>query len=453
MKIVRLLGRLLLWLVALLVGLVAVVLLVAYVADGAVVRNLLFGPRMGDVTQVQRSQPQEAVPGTERDDIPIAPPDAIDAAGLAAAEAYAAQTNSVALLVWHRGALRYEKYWPGYDRSFRTDTFSAHKTVLGLLYGAAIADGIIPSVDAPAANWIPEWRDDARRGIRIRDLLQMSSGLELPVFGTWRGFRVTLGSDLPDTVLPLMAEKPPGTDFQYSNANSVILGMVLQNAAGKRYAQYLSERLWSRIGAPAASLWLDHEGGLPRTFCCLYTTARGWLQVGRLILDGGRSGGEQVIPEAWIREMTTPAATNPNYGYQIWLGSPPGKERKYNDKTIKAFHSEPFVAQDIRYVDGFGGQRVYIVPSQELIIVRTGEARMDWDDAIIPNAILRALRPADAAMGVAATEGPSTGAAAREYAPDAATAGGATPAYARDAAAAGGTAVSPPAANPMDVSR
>lgn len=393
MKIVRLLGRLLLWLVALLVGLVAIVLLLAYVADGAVVRNLLFGPRMGDVTQVARSQPQEAVPGVERDDFPLAAADTIDSAGLAAAEAYAAQTNSVALLVWHRGALRYEKYWPGYDRDSRTDTFSAHKTVLGLLYGAAIADGFIESVDEPAAKWIPEWRDDARREIRIRDLLQMSSGLELPVFGTWRGLRVTLGSDLPGTVLPLQAEQPPGTDFQYSNANSAILGMALQNATGKRYAQYLSERLWSRIGTPAAALWLDHEGGLPRTFCCLYTTARGWLQVGRLILDGGRSGGEQVIPEAWIREMSTPAKTNPNYGYQLWLGSPPGKERKYNDKTVKAFHSEPFVAQDIRYVDGFGGQRVYIVPSQELIIVRTGEARLDWDDAIIPNAILRALRP------------------------------------------------------------
>jgi CubicO group peptidase (beta-lactamase class C family) len=411
-KLVRIIGKLLLWLVGLALGASAVALLVAYVADPSVVRNLFFGPRMGEVTQIARAQPQEAVPGVERDDIPVAAADGIDPAGLAAAEAYAAQTNSVALLVWHRGALRYEKYWPGYDRTFRTDTFSAHKTVMGLLYGAAIADGFIESVDEPAATYLPEWRGDARREIRIRDLLQMSSGLELPVFGTWRGFRVTLGSDLPATVLPLQPEKPPGTDFQYSNANAAILGIVLQNAVGKRYAQYLSERLWSRIGAPSASVWLDHEGGMPRTFCCIYTTARGWLQVGRLILDGGRSGGEQVVPEAWIREMTTPAKTNPNYGYQIWLGSPPGKERKYNDKTVKAFHSEPYVAQDIRYVDGFGGQRVYIVPSQELIIVRTGQAIFDWDDAIIPNAILRALRPQAATAAVPVATPPAAAGAA-----------------------------------------
>lgn len=394
-KILRLIGKGLLWLVAVVIGLVVLALVAAYVADPAVLRNTFFGPSFGSVTQTERSLPQEVVPGIERDDIPQGPPDTIEPAALAAAEAYAAQTHSVALLVYHRGALRYEKYWPGYDRNTRTDPFSAHKTVMGLLFGAAIADGFIKSVDEPAANWLPEWRNDARREIRIRDLLQMSSGLELPVFGTWRGLRITLGSDLPDSVLGLKAEMPPGTDFQYSNANAQLLGMVLQQATGKRYAQYLSERLWSRIGAPPAAVWLDREGGMPRTFCCLYTTARGWLQVGRLIQDGGRSGGEQVIPEAWIREMTTPAPTNPNYGYQIWLGSPPGKERKYNDKTVKAFHSEPFVAADIRYIDGFGGQRVYVIPSQELIIVRTGEAKLDWDDALIPNAILRGLRPAE----------------------------------------------------------
>jgi len=400
-RILRLIGKGLLWLIAAILGVAAIAAVASLIADPAVLKNMFFGPRMGDVTQISRAQPQEAVPGIERDDIAVAAPDTIDPQALVVAEAYATRTNSVALLVYHRGALRYEKYWPGFDRNFRTDPFSAHKTVMGLLVGAAISDGYIKSVEEPAATYIPEWRNDARNRIRIKDLLQMSSGLELPVFGTWRGLRITFGSDLAASVLGLKAAKPPGTDFQYSNANAQLLGILLQNASGKRYAQYLSERLWSRIGAPAASVWLDHEGGMPRTFCCIYTTARGWLQVGRLIMDGGRSGGEQVVSESWIREMTTPAATNPNYGYQIWLGSPPGKERKYNDKTVKAFHSEPFVAADIRYIDGFGGQRVYMIPSQELIIVRTGEAVFDWDDAVIPNAILRGLRPAVApAMAV-----------------------------------------------------
>ncbi len=390
MKILKFIGKAFLALLVLLL----IVVLVYYARDPAVFRRMLAGPGMGVVTETFKNTPQEAVPGTERDDIATGPADTIEPAALAAAEAYATKTNSVSLLVYHRGALRYEKYWPGFDRETITDPFSAHKTIMGLLMGAAIADGVIKSLDEPAATYLPEWANDARSKIRIRDLMQMSSGLETPPFGTWTGLRVTVGSELEETVLALQAVKPPGTDFQYSNANSQLLGIILQRAAGKRYAQYLSERLWSRLGTPTAHVWLDHEGGMARTFCCLYTNARSWLKVGRFILDQGRVGTDQVVPAEWIAAMTTPAPTNPNYGLQIWLGSPPGKERKYNDKSVKAFHSEPFVAKDMIFVDGFGGQRVYMVPSEQLIIVRTGEALLDWDDAIIPNAILRGIRPA-----------------------------------------------------------
>ena len=388
MKILKFIGKALLALLALLIA----VILFYYARDPAVFRRMLAGPGMGVVTETRKNAPQEAVNGTPVDDLLVASADTIEPAALAAAEAYATKTKSVALLVYHRGALRYEKYWPGFDRDTITDPFSAHKTVMGLLMGAAIADGVIKSVDEPAATYLPEWANDARNKIRIRDLLQMSSGLETPPFGTWTGLRVTLGSELEETVLALPSVKPPGSDFQYSNANSQVLGIILQRASGKRYAEYLSERLWSRLGVPTAHVWLDREGGMARTFCCLYTNARSWLKVGRFIVDQGRVGAEQVVPAEWISAMATPAPTNPNYGLQLWIGSPAGKERKYNDKTVKAFHSEPFAADDMIYIDGFGGQRVYMVPSQELIIVRTGEARFDWDDAIIPNAILRGIR-------------------------------------------------------------
>jgi CubicO group peptidase (beta-lactamase class C family) len=378
-------------LIAGLIGFVALVLATVFVLDSAILRNLFGGPPMGVVTETSRNGPQETVAGTESD-VPSAPADMFDPAALSAAEEYAARTDSVALIVYQGGAIRYEKYWAGYDRNTITDPFSSHKTVMALLMGAAIADGYVKSVDEPVATYIPEFAKDDRKTIRIRDLLQMSSGIEVPRFGGWTSLRINVGSDLTSVVQGLQAEKPPGTEFQYTNGSAELAGIVIQNAVGKRYAQYLAERLWSRIGAAPAAVWLDREGGMPRTFCCLYTTGRSWLQVGRLILNQGRVGDDQVIPAEWIRAMTTPAATNPNYGFQIWLGSPPGKERRYNDKTVKAFHSEPFVANDIVYIDGFGGQRVYIVPSKELIIVRTGRAQFEWDDAVIPNAILRGLK-------------------------------------------------------------
>jgi CubicO group peptidase (beta-lactamase class C family) len=103
-------------------------------------------------------------------------------------------------------------------------------------------------------------------------------------------------------------------------------------------------------------------------------------------------GDRQVVPAQWMKDIITPSPTNPNYGYFTWIGTTYTKVRPYNSKaTATAFHSEPFAAPDVIYFDGFGGQRVYIVPSKQLVIVHTGPLRQDWDDAILPNMIIRAL--------------------------------------------------------------
>ncbi|MCC7199134.1 MAG: serine hydrolase [Gammaproteobacteria bacterium] len=381
-----------------------VVLVVAFVGafylhDPLYAQRLLALRKPATVTDVDRYSPLEAVPGTERNDLePVAAGSAtISPEALAEATSYADETKSVALLVWRDGALELEKYWPGYGPDTRTDTASMHKTVLGLLTGAAIADGHIPSVDEPAARWLTEWQDEAHKRIKVRDLLQMSSGLELLPFSMnplSRSSRSYLGTDLTGLALSLAAAEPPGQVFEYANMNSQLLGTIVQRASGKRYAQYLSERLWSRLGAGTAYLWLDRPDGMPHTFCCLQTTARGWLRIGLLLLNEGRVGDDQVVPAEWVRAMTTPAATNPNFGYQVWLGSPEGGVRRYSSKSVAvAHHSEPYVAPDVVFIDGFGGQRVYVVPSQRLVIVRTGQSAMNWDDARLPNAILKGLKP------------------------------------------------------------
>jgi len=396
MKILRGILKVIAAFIAGIVALVLILLLVIWVADPTIVRNLLFGQSPTDPAGVARSQPQESVPGDLRDDFVVGEPVGIDPDGIAAAEAYAAKTESVALLVYHRGVLVHEKYWPSFDRYTRTNPNSMHKTVLALLIGAAIDDGKIDSLDTPASKWLTEWQGDARRDITVRELLQMSSGLEIPIFGTWRSARILFGSNLEQGTMGLQAERPHGSYFQYSNADSQLLLIMLERAVGQRYAEYLSARLWKRIGATDAALWMDREGGLPRGFCCLFANGRDWLRIGRLVLDQGRVGDDQVVPAEWISQMLTPAKTNPNFGLYIWLGSPPKQQRPYNDYTVKAFHSEPFAAADVAYIDGFGGQRVYIVPSLQLVIIRTGKSKTDWDDAILPNAIIRAVRPAGA---------------------------------------------------------
>lgn len=92
--------------------------------------------------------------------------------------------------------------------------------------------------------------------------------------------------------------------------------------------------------------------------------------------------------------MTRASRTNANYGWQIWRGHTFERKRYYNDaKTgFEVLASAPFKLDDILYFDGFGGQRVYISKSEDLVIVRTGDVKMDWDDSALPNLVVDALR-------------------------------------------------------------
>ena len=112
-----------------------------------------------------------------------------------------------------------------------------------------------------------------------------------------------------------------------------------------------------------------------------------------MLAGRGRFEGREILPAAWIEAATTPSPKNPNYGYQLWLGSPASGKRLYNRNTpVGVTHSAPYLANDVVFFDGGGGHRVYVVPSRRLVIVRTGAAnRPDWDDAILPNLMLAAL--------------------------------------------------------------
>ena len=161
-----------------------------------------------------------------------------------------------------------------------------------------------------------------------------------------------------------------------------------------RYSDYLSEALWRHMGTPDAYVVLDSQtNGMARTFCCLQATARSWLYAGLLHLNDGELGGLQVVPAAWMKAIREPGEIQPNYGYLTWLGNNWEEYRYYNRKTsTRVNHSEAFAAPDIIYFDGMGGQRVYIIPSLQMVIVRTGAIAMDWDDSMLPNILVSALQ-------------------------------------------------------------
>ncbi|MCB2107233.1 MAG: serine hydrolase [Rhodobacteraceae bacterium] len=326
-------------------------------------------------------------------------PDALDAAA-----AYAESMNSNGLIVWRDGAIQFERYWNGNDAESMATTYSMHKTIVALMIGIAVDDGKIADIDQPAATYITEWQNDARRDITIRNLLQMAGGLEnfaLSEMPWSKALHLNYDSDRVAAVMAYPAVTPPGTEFKYNGTETQALLIVLERATGKSYGAYMQEKLWGPAGNGPGFLWLDRPGGTALAHIALYGSHRDWVRFGEVFLGRGRIRDRQIVSESWIAQMTTPSPLNPKYGFQTWLGSPYVAVRTYSRESgVVTKASEPFLAPDLYFADGFGAQRLYVIPSERLLIVRSGETRMDWDDSKLPNLILRGLKDSSSGPAV-----------------------------------------------------
>lgn len=314
---------------------------------------------------------------------------------------YARDMHSYSLIVWRDGVCELAHYFPPYTRDLRPESASMHKSVVGLALAAAIADGFIDSVDDPIGKYLSAWEGDPRGKISLRDVVTMASGLEpLSVSGgiDSPAANFVIGPvDARQVVLNRPVQHPPGSVFHYSGFNTQLLLLVLEAATGERYSDYLSRRLWQRIGAGDAFTWnyaasAVSQQSMPRAYTALLAKAEDWLRVGLLIKNFGRFMGEEILPKAMLEAATRPSKANPNYAWQLWLGTTYQSQRFYNQQQSGPAipMAEPFLVEDMIYFDGFGGQRVYISRSEDLVIVRQGDMRIDWDDAILPNRVLRA---------------------------------------------------------------
>jgi CubicO group peptidase (beta-lactamase class C family) len=295
--------------------------------------------------------------------------------------AYAAEFGSHALIVVHNGVVQdewYADYWAATDL---TQSQSMHKSLMAVFIGMAIDDGLIDSVDAPVKNWISEWANDPRGDITIRNMMTMSSGLAQYAF-TLNPFTDDLkwlnsGRSIEAIMRTPLADWEQGTRWDYNNINAEILGIVLERAYGVRYSQLLQERLWQPMGGDRALVHTDSPNGRAFTSCCLAAPAMDWARVGMLLLNRGEVNGQRLVSAAWIDAMREPSVAGPHYGFQVWLGydDPPlGMTAGASAGSSEAIASEPFLARDTWMTWGRGQQHVYVVPSEQLIIVRLGPA-------------------------------------------------------------------------------
>ena len=348
----------------------------------------------------------------------------IDPVALQAAAQWAEANNSVALLVLHRGRVQLERYWQGASAETPFSGRAMSRSLVGLAYGDAVADGRL-SLDDPASKYLDEWRGEPRGAITIRQLLQNVSGLQeieldspLPRPGAGpidfalalvrtaasRNTRLSLGTDFGAAALSFPLEHEPGTRFAFSNANSQLLGLILERATGTGFEQYVERHLWAPLGGGVGEFYLDRANGMPAVYCCFRATPRDWLRVGSLLANDGVFDGRQVLPRGWVREMARGTSTvNPLYGLQVWSGRATRGRRGYVTGSLQGGvpHGEDFVTDDVVWMEGGGGRSIWAVPSQQLVIVRLGRASPTWDASVLPNTILRGLPAASPAAAAA----------------------------------------------------
>ncbi len=284
------------------------------------------------------------------------------------------EANLHGVVVVRRGKLAFEHYFRGYDLKARSgpgtidfdaetthDLRSMTKSVTALVMGTAIDRGTIASVDQPVLSFFPDYADlrtPEKERITIRHLLTMSMGLawdDNPPFTNESTMVVSADSYRYVLSLPVVAEA--GSVWNYSGGATALIGAVLSRATGKRFDVLAKSVLFDPLGISDVA-WTRLRNGDPKDWCCLWMRPRDMAKIGQLVLNHGRWNDVQIVSDAWIDTATAAQikrSQSDSYGYQFWLGSSHVSDRQID-----------WVA-----AVGQGGQRIFIVPSLDLVIVVT----------------------------------------------------------------------------------
>lgn len=256
------------------------------------------------------------------------------------------------LVVVQDGKVRFEHYAPDHVKESQWVTFSVTKSVTSLLIGAAIQDGYIGSADDPVVRYLPRLEGSEYGQSRIRDILQMASGMEwnedyedpasdVAIAGALNGVALT------DYLYNKSRVAAPGTRFNYNTAESNLVGEVLRAAIGMNAGPYLSQKIWQPMGMAFAANWLlSSPYGRETGGCCISATLRDYARLGLFALaDGVLPDGTRVLPEGWMAASTAPSQGYEGYGYKWWL---------YGDGRYGA--------------RGVFGQAIFIDPAAKLVV-------------------------------------------------------------------------------------
>ena len=312
------------------------------------------------------------------------------------------QGGAESFLIFESGKIISEKYFGDASADSLIVAKSLAKPMGVIATGRAISAGYIESLDQSVSDFIIEWKGTEKEAIKIRHLLDMRTGLLPQARATGPDDVLNRAYLHPHHDEVIIHEYPivdqPGTRYEYSNANSELVAIVISRATGQSYQDWLASQVLAPLGATGGKIWLNREGGMAHSGCCAKLTSETFLKLAVMILQKGQWEGETFLPESFIQEMITPTAQNQFAAMGVYVGKEYSKYRGAahpdNKDLIGSLHSEPYLDKDILLFDGNGNQVVYILPSRNIIMARLGgrpKAETPWDNSFLPNALVRGL--------------------------------------------------------------
>jgi CubicO group peptidase (beta-lactamase class C family) len=300
------------------------------------------------------------------------------------------------VLVIRNRQIALERYFEGEDNNwgrslgvvrFSPDTlhnlYSATKSIVALLYGIALADGKVPPPSAPLYDQFPEYQDlvaadERRRQQTVGHALSMSLGTRWNEIGLAYDSpdNDEIGMEMAKDRYRFVLERPvvgqPGKRWQYNGGATALLGRLIAQGTGRSLPDYARAALFDPLGIgptdwiTSRETWVGRQAGVadgePIAASGLRMTPRDLARIGQLVIDNGKAGERQVVPAEWLAECLAPrvsASELQRYGYQWYLGD---MEFLAGGKV----HLEHWVG-----AAGNGGQRLYVMPDLDLIIVVT----------------------------------------------------------------------------------
>lgn len=269
------------------------------------------------------------------------------------------------VLIVKNNKLVFEEYFHGYSEAIPHNIFSSTKSITSILAGIAIDKGFIDSINTPILNLLPEYTnlqnsDPRKSQITIKHLLNMNSGLNCEDWYAGTEATMRRSNDWVKFTLELPMVNDPGTHGSYCTGGVVTLGRIIENQSGTSLDQFASEYLFSPLGITDFKWNKTPDGRISGGGGELFLRPRDMAKIGLLMLNKGNWNGKQILSENWIKfsseNFVKLIGPYTGYGFLWW-------------KQTFSKDNNPI---DVYFASGNGGQEIFIIPSEEMVLVFTG---------------------------------------------------------------------------------